>query len=388
MSHFRKLPKLVDLRGKTKKKGNYLNDGVAAKTDIAIHHSLTTEGSSASFANFHVNEHGWPGVAYHFVIRKNGTIEWNHNLGVRSYHVGNSNRIAVGICLVGDFRKQKPTEAQKQSLSVLVAALKKDLPNYKRTRGHNEFPGYAWKLCPEFDYRAVINGTKVSDPIPPTNTPDTYIIQEGDTFWSIANEIPGLSVDDLKKANPKVDPTKLKVGQKINLGTAITRPSGSNDNSNKRMLRLQSPMMRGDDVKQVQRAVGVSDDGLFGSKTKTAVIKYQKSRGLSADGIVGPATWAAIESNKKSVSNSKPASKPVKKYPLPTVTLKRGSKGTDVRQLQTALNAANFKVGKVDGDFGKLTEDAVRRFQKVYLPREVDGVAGPNTYRELDKVVN
>ncbi|MCM3311955.1 peptidoglycan-binding protein [Psychrobacillus sp. MER TA 17] len=35
-----------------------------------------------------------------------------------------------------------------------------------------------------------------------------------------------------------------------------------------------------------------------------------------------------------------------------------------------------------------MTEDAVRRFQKVYLPREVDGVAGLNTYRELDKVVN
>ncbi|MEK3755111.1 peptidoglycan-binding domain-containing protein [Bacillus sp. FSL K6-6483] len=59
-----------------------------------------------------------------------------------------------------------------------------------------------------------------------------------------------------------------------------------------------------------------------------------------------------------------------------------------MRQNKTALGAANFKVGKVDGDFGKLTEDAVRRFQKVYLPREVDGVAGLNTYRELDKVVN
>ncbi|PAD17419.1 N-acetylmuramoyl-L-alanine amidase [Shouchella clausii] len=264
MSHFRKVPKLVDLRGKTKKKGSYLNNGIAAKKDIAIHHSLSTEGSSASFANFHVNEHGWPGVAYHFVIRKDGTIEWNHNLGVRSYHVGNSNRIAVGIGLVGDFRKQKPTEAQKQSLSVLVAALKKDLPNYKRTRVHT---GYAWKLCPEFDYRAVINGTNVRDPIPSTNTPDTYVIQEGDTFWSFAKEIPGMSVDDLKKATPKVDHAKLKVGQKINLGTAIIKPSGSNENSNKRML-LQNPMMRGDDVKQVQRAVGVSDDGLFGRKQR------------------------------------------------------------------------------------------------------------------------
>lgn len=59
-----------------------------------------------------------------------------------------------------------------------------------------------------------------------------------------------------------------------------------------------------------------------------------------------------------------------------------------VRQLQTALNAANFRVGNVDGDYGSKTEDAVRRFQKVNLSCEVDGVAGPNTYRALDRVVN
>ncbi|WYP28465.1 N-acetylmuramoyl-L-alanine amidase [Alkalihalobacillus sp. FSL W8-0930] len=86
---------------------------------------------------------------------------------------------------------------------------------------------------------------------------------------------------------------------------------------------------------------------------------------------------------------STPAPKPSKKkYSLPSATLRRGSKGNDVGLLQTALNAANFKVSSVDNDFGKKTEDAVTRFQKVYLPREVDGVAGPNTYRELDKVIN
>ncbi|QNM43765.1 N-acetylmuramoyl-L-alanine amidase [Shouchella clausii] len=77
-----------------------------------------------------------------------------------------------------------------------------------------------------------------------------------------------------------------------------------------------------------------------------------------------------------------------KKYPLPSGVLKRGSKGEAVRQLQTALNAANFRVGNVDGDYGPKTEDAVRRFQSVYLPREVDGIYGPNTQKELDKVVN
>lgn len=155
---FQSVPKLVDLRGKTLRKGSYVDYGVNSKTDIAIHHSLTTDGSSAAFANYHVGSLGWPGVAYHFVIRKDGTVEWNHNPGVLSYHVGNSNKQAVGICVVGDFRTQEPTEEQKRSLYALHNALKKDLPNYKHSRGHNEFPGYAWKACPEFDYRAVCAG--------------------------------------------------------------------------------------------------------------------------------------------------------------------------------------------------------------------------------------
>jgi peptidoglycan hydrolase-like protein with peptidoglycan-binding domain len=44
-----------------------------------------------------------------------------------------------------------------------------------------------------------------------------------------------------------------------------------------------------------------------------------------------------------------------------------GSKGTQVVQLQNALNAAGFKLqGKVDGIFGADTLQAVKRFQSVH----------------------
>jgi N-acetylmuramoyl-L-alanine amidase len=75
------------------------------------------------------------------------------------------------------------------------------------------------------------------------------------------------------------------------------------------------------------------------------------------------------------------------KYPLPSGILKRGSKGEGVKQLQNALNAVNFKCGNADGIYGPKTEDAVRRFQKVYLPYEVDGVYGPNTMKKLKAVL-
>ncbi len=157
---FQKLPQLVDLRGKTVHDGWQPTTELENKTDHAIHHSLTDQGDSFSFARYHVKTNGWPEIAYHFVILKDGTIQWNHDLFVESYHVGNSNKIAVGTCLVGDFRYYEPTEAQKKSLRELDQCLRKDMPSYKRTRGHNEFPGYSWKQCPEFDYEAVINATE------------------------------------------------------------------------------------------------------------------------------------------------------------------------------------------------------------------------------------
>ena len=47
---------------------------------------------------------------------------------------------------------------------------------------------------------------------------------------------------------------------------------------------------RGELVKQVQRALGLLDDGIFGRLTEEAVRDYQRENGLTVDGIVGPAT--------------------------------------------------------------------------------------------------
>lgn len=47
-------------------------------------------------------------------------------------------------------------------------------------------------------------------------------------------------------------------------------------------------------TKIVQATVGVQRDGLFGTKTRSAVIAYQKRKGLTADGIVGINTWKRI----------------------------------------------------------------------------------------------
>src|SRR5215210_2542142 len=51
---------------------------------------------------------------------------------------------------------------------------------------------------------------------------------------------------------------------------------------------------RGDRVVVIQRALGLTEDGVFGKATKRAVVRFQRGRGLTADGLVGPATWSAI----------------------------------------------------------------------------------------------
>ena len=69
------------------------------------------------------------------------------------------------------------------------------------------------------------------------------------------------------------------------------------------------------------------------------------------------------------------------------VTLRKGSKGDDVKTLQTKLKKLGYKDkdGKeliCDGDFGANTEHALKNFQKA-KDLTPDGIAGPKTWAKL-----
>ena len=57
---------------------------------------------------------------------------------------------------------------------------------------------------------------------------------------------------------------------------------------------------RGNQVKTAQRLLNAlgydcgNVDGVFGAKTKAAVMSFQKAKGLGADGIIGSKTWNAL----------------------------------------------------------------------------------------------
>lgn len=71
----------------------------------------------------------------------------------------------------------------------------------------------------------------------------------------------------------------------------------------------------------------------------------------------------------------KPETDKAEKAPI---TLRRGSRGDDVKKLQETLNAMGYDCGTADGIFGAKTEIAVRSFQQAN-GIAADGIAGKNT---------
>lgn len=67
-----------------------------------------------------------------------------------------------------------------------------------------------------------------------------------------------------------------------------------------RLLCLRSPMLRGDDVGELQFRLGVMGfdpgrvDGIFGQMTQHAVGQFQRNAGLVSDSVCGPDTIAAL----------------------------------------------------------------------------------------------
>ena len=110
-------------------------------------------------------------------------------------------------------------------------------------------------------------------------------------------------------------------------------------------------------------------DGDFGVATTNAVLKFQKANGLTTDGIVGKSSWTSL----RAISQT-----PVTALP----TLLPGSKGAAVTQAQQLLKAKGYYQGRLDGDFGTGTRDAIAAFQRAN-GLTVDGKVGEQTWKKL-----
>lgn len=123
------------------------------------------------------------------------------------------------------------------------------------------------------------------------------------------------------------------------------------------------------------------------------VKEFQRRNDLVVDGIIGPKTKAEAKIQLEIcnyILNYKEAVKPMQKvYKKVSITgrtnystIRRGSKGQDVMVLQEQLREMSYYTGKIDGNFGPKTDDAVRYAQKIN-GLAVDGIVGAKTWGNI-----
>jgi hypothetical protein len=95
-----------------------------------------------------------------------------------------------------------------------------------------------------------------------------------------------------------------------------------------------------------------------------------------------PPTSAAQTPTTGSQTKTTPKVKKSSHVVLPTVALKPGDTGLQVKRLQRSLAAVGYSPGVADGRFGPATKRALERFQKA-KKLTVDGILGPKTLAAL-----
>lgn len=148
-------------------------------------------------------------------------------------------------------------------------------------------------------------------------------------------------------------------------------------------------------------------DGTYTENTEKSVNAFQKVAGLTPDGILGASTWnkllpsastgaetqkpeAKKTETKKTETKKTETKKSEAKKTEPqaseksseTPILRRGAKGDAVYRLQQRLVKLGFLQIAPDGDFGELTEKAVKAAQQKYK-LEADGIVGGATWSAI-----
>lgn len=101
-------------------------------------------------------ERGWNGIGYHYVVRRNGTIEVGRPESVQGAHVSGHNEDTIGIVYAGGKGNDgKPednrTYEQRSGLLLLVNDLKRRYPGVNVVGHHDLDPV---KACPCFNAKA------------------------------------------------------------------------------------------------------------------------------------------------------------------------------------------------------------------------------------------
>lgn len=239
---------------------------------IILHHADGQECGAQLIHQWH-KQNGWAGCGYHFVVRKDGTIERGRPEGAIGAHAMCANADSIGICFEGDYDiENKMPDKQKNAGKMLVAYLK-DKYKITNVQRHKDVTVTA---CPGkyFPFDEIAGATVALD----TNIKAENVQQQEDYVNGIAR----LQAECNKQgfSSQKVD----GIAGPITLAGCPVLKKGATGNITK---WLQTTLnTAGYNCGPV--------DGIFGDNTKKGVIAYQKAHGLTIDGIVGTKTWSKL----------------------------------------------------------------------------------------------
>ena len=110
---------------------------------ITIHHegwtpvwfsdAKSTASRLEQIRKVHVRDRKWGDIGYHFIVDRAGRVWQGRDLKYQGAHVRNNNEHNIGILVLGNFEKQRPTQSQTAALVKTVNQLLRT-HNIRRSR--------------------------------------------------------------------------------------------------------------------------------------------------------------------------------------------------------------------------------------------------------------
>lgn len=198
----------------------------------------------------------------------------------------------------------------------------------------------------------------------------------------------GLHVDGRAGEKTQKVILELNFDQLVVNGSVLTYP-----------IRTLRRGMRGWDVYMLQQRLiagnyltGIYTKGEYDAATEKAVTKAEKTFMIKEDGIFGPQLRRYLWATNVAADNDQDS-----KYTdwddngnFVGKTLRKGSRGEQVRYLQMKLKSNGFLLDDMDGYYGESTKQAVLKLQKMINKQKIadgnddyikeDGICGPQTW--------
>ena len=264
--------------------------------------------------SFHVNTRGMSDIAQHFTIFPNGKIVTGRSLNSNPAGISGWNTGAICVEIYGNFDKGQDTMTveQKKAVIMLYGELCKKfnlIPSTNTIRCHawftssgtylgNYIAGKSRKTCPGTNFMGIGNSKYAIE--------NKFIPMVKDYINGKGETTPTQPAPEVKPEEPKpviggkyiVRYLQQVLNSDFKAGLVVDGLYGAKTEAVVKAHLLKAGS-RGAYVTWLQKALinrgyKISADGIFGSQTKDALIKYQKSRGITADGIAGSATIKKI----------------------------------------------------------------------------------------------